>query len=98
MMSNSELPESYSQSDQCVIFDVGVRVEKDFLIRARHFKGKSQGNGGRVSIFRALAHTSFVSNNVIRLTRESLDGVSPTGKQTYPSDFFVDLIFTDARN
>ena len=41
VMSNSELPESYSQSDQCVIFDVGVRVENDFLIRARHFKGKS---------------------------------------------------------
>ena len=46
-------------------------------------------------MFRALVHTSFVSDNVIRLTQSELDG---TNAHTYPSDFFIDLIFTDARN
>jgi len=74
-----------------VIFDVGVRVENDILIRARHFKTRHE----RISLFRALVHTSFVANNVVRLTADQLDG---TGGTQYPGDFFVDLIFTDARN
>lgn len=78
-----------------MIFDVGIRVENDFLIRARHFRSKSQANGGRISMFRALVHTSFVADNVIRLTTKDLDGASA---HPYPSDFFIDLIFTDARN
>jgi hypothetical protein len=91
--SNSEIPKSYYSIDQCVMFDVGVRVENDFLVRARHFKG---GPKGRVSIFRAFAHTSFVNNNVMRLQRCDLDLGS--SDHVYPSDFFLDLIFTDARN
>ena len=47
-----------------------MRVENDFLMRARHFKSK---NNERISIFRALAHTSFISDNVIRLSRKDLD-------------------------
>ena len=74
-----------------MVFEVGVRVENDILVRARHFKSKKE----RVSMFRALVHTSFVADNVIRLTAADLDGASG---DAYPSDFFVDLIFTDARN
>lgn len=74
-----------------MIFDVGVRVENDFLIRARHYKSRHE----RTSLFRALVHTSFVANNVLRLTADVLDG---TGGSQYPDDFFVDMIFTDARN
>jgi len=40
-------------------------------------------------------HTSFVADNVIRLTRADIDA---SVQHLYPSDFFVDLIFTDARN
>jgi hypothetical protein len=74
-----------------VIFEVGIRVENDFLIRARHYRSRQE----RLSMFRALVHASFVSNNVLRLTPNELDGVGTT---SYPAEFFVDLIFTDARN
>ena len=79
-------------TDQCVVFDVGVRLENDFLIRMRHYHQK----GKRISVLRAYAHTSFVADNVMRLTREQLDISSPD--HVYPADFFIDLIFTDARN
>lgn len=71
---------------------MGVRVENDFLIRVRHYSRK---NGSRISMFRALVHTSFVQDNVIRLQAKELDG---TSAHEYPADFFVDMIFTDARN
>ncbi len=47
-------------------------------------------------MFRATIHTSFVVDNVIRLTRDELDGAALN--ENYPKDFFIDLIFTDARN
>jgi hypothetical protein len=47
-------------------------------------------------MFRATIHTSFVVDNVIRLTRDDLDGAAHN--PLYPKDFFIDLIFTDARN
>ena len=47
-------------------------------------------------MFRATVHTSFVVDNVLRLSREELDGAS--NNDAYPKDFFIDLIFTDARN
>ena len=47
-------------------------------------------------MFRATVHTSFVVDNVVRLTRDQLDGACLN--ENYPSDFFIDLIFTDARN
>ena len=47
-------------------------------------------------MFRASVHTSFVQDNVIRLYRDELDGACKN--KAYPSDFFIDLIFTDARN
>jgi hypothetical protein len=66
-------------TDQCVVFDVGVRLENDFLVRLRHFQHK----GARLSVFRAYAHTSFVSDNILRLTRSQLD-VSSGGEHQYP--------------
>ena len=47
-------------------------------------------------MFRASIHTSFVENNMVRLTREEIDGAC--NNEQYPSDFFIDLIFLDARN
>ena len=67
-------------------------MENDFLVRLRHFHQKRK----RISVFRAYAHTSFVSDNVMRLTREDLDVSSQDHE--YTEDFFMDLIFTDARN
>jgi hypothetical protein len=61
----SEHPPKY-QGDQCVIFDVGVRVENDILIRGRHYRSRHE----RISLFRALVHTSFVANNILRLTAD----------------------------
>ena len=71
---------------------MGQRVENDFLIRCRHF----ESNQSRVSMFRATIHTSFIVDNLLRLEREELDGAC--NNDSYPSDFFIDLIFTDARN
>jgi hypothetical protein len=88
----SKFPESFTESDQCVIFNVGQRVENDILIRFRHF----QSNQKRVSMFRASVHTSFIVDSVLRLTKLELDGA--LGNDKYPNDFFIDLIFTDARN
>jgi hypothetical protein len=89
---NRKIPDSFYFKDSCAIFEVGQRVENDILIRFRHFKN----NQNRVSMFRATVHTSFVVDNVMRLTREELDGASHN--ELYPKDFFIDLIFTDARN
>ena len=47
-------------------------------------------------MFRATVHTSFIVDNVLRLTRNELDGAN--NNVNYPNDFFIDLIFTDARN
>jgi len=45
-------------------------VENDILIRFRHFKS----NQSKVSMFRATIHTSFAIDNIIRLTKDELDG------------------------
>jgi hypothetical protein len=47
-------------------------------------------------MFRASLHSSFAVDNVIRLGREDLDGAC--NNDSYPKDFFIDLIFQDARN
>lgn len=47
-------------------------------------------------MFRASVHTSFIGDNLLRLGREDLDGACHN--ESYPDDFFIDLIFTDARN
>jgi hypothetical protein len=47
-------------------------------------------------MFRASIHTSFVDNNLLRLGKQDLDGAC--NNDSYPNDFFIDLIFTDARN
>ena len=86
------MPESYYNKDSCAIFEVGQRVENDILIRFRHFKS----NQAKISMFRASIHTSFAVDNIIRLTKDELDGACQNDQ--YPNDFFIDLIFTDARN
>ena len=47
-------------------------------------------------MFRVSSHASFIVDNVLRLTRDNLDGAA--NNDLYPKDFFIDLIFTDARN
>jgi hypothetical protein len=42
-------------------------------------------------MFRTSLHTSFAVDNVIRLTKDDLDGASKN--TAYPEDFFIDLIF-----
>eukprot|EP00347_Sterkiella_histriomuscorum_P007642 403348134 len=91
-VQKNKFPECFYTKDSCAIFEVGQRVENDILLRFRHFRS----NQSRISMFRATVHTSFAANNVIRLTRDELDGAQQN--ENYPSDFFIDLIFTDARN
>ena len=86
------MPDSYYFKDSSASFEVGLRVENDILIRFRHFKSNQQ----RVSMFRAMVHTSFASENILRLNRDDLDGAC--NNDNYPKDFHVDLIFIDARN
>ncbi len=63
-------PEKYYSKDECAIFEIGQRVENDFLVRCRHFASEVR----RESMFRVSVHTSFVVDNVIRLTKNDLDG------------------------
>ena len=42
-------------------------------------------------MFRAAFHTGYVPPNVLRLTKEQLDGAC--NDKRYPDNFFLDLIF-----
>jgi len=74
-------------ADGTVSFHIDNVVQGDILIRCRHLTTQGQ----RVSMFRAAFHTGYVPPNVMRLTKEQLDGAN-TDKR-FPDDFFMDLIF-----
>lgn len=46
-------------------------------------------------IFKACIHTSFITDNMVRLLPEHLD--YSTRKVSFPADFSIDLIFEDFR-
>jgi hypothetical protein len=74
-------------ADGQVSFHVEIVIQGDILIRCRHLTS----HGQRISMFRAAFHTGYVPPNVMRLTKEQLDGACRDKR--FPDDFFVDLIF-----
>jgi hypothetical protein len=84
--SKDELP--FCQvADGALSFHIENVIQGDILVRCRHLTAQGQ----RVSMFRAAFHTGYVPPNVMRLTKEQLDGAC-TDKR-FPDDFFMDLIF-----
>lgn len=61
-------------------FKVGMRVENDVLLRCRHYKSESE----RVSMFRLVFHTSFVSHNLLRFTKALLRVTSLGNARRHP--------------
>mmetsp|Transcript_3176 Transcript_3176/g.3425 ORF Transcript_3176/g.3425 Transcript_3176/m.3425 type:complete len:596 (-) Transcript_3176:108-1895(-) len=74
--------------DESVIFNVGLKFIGDILIRVRHLTNRGQ----RISMFRVVLHTGFIADNVMRITKDYLDGA--IFDERFPDDFFIDLIFT----
>lgn len=74
-------------ADGPISFHIENVVQGDILIRCRHLTVQGQ----RVSMFRAAFHTGYVPPNVMRLTKDQLDGAC-TDKR-FSDDFFMDLIF-----
>lgn len=74
-------------ADGALSFHIENVIQGDILVRCRHLTAQGQ----RVSMFRAAFHTGYVPPNVMRLTKEQLDGAC-TDKR-FPDDFFMDLIF-----
>ena len=68
-------------------FHIENVVQGDILVRCRHLTSQGQ----RVSMFRAAFHTGYVPPNVMRLTKQQLDGTCSDTR--FPDDFFIDLIF-----
>ena len=84
--SEEELP-FVQAMDGTFAFNINQIIQGDILIRCRHL---TFGNK-RVSMFRAAFHTGYVPPNVLRLTKNQLDGACHDKR--YPDDFFLDLIF-----
>jgi C2 domain of PTEN tumour-suppressor protein len=74
-------------ADGQISFHVEIVIQGDILVRCRHLTSQGQ----RISMFRAAFHTGYVPPNVMRLTKEQLDGACRDKR--FPDDFFVDLIF-----
>jgi len=84
--SEEELP-FVQVMDGTVPFNINQIIQGDILIRCRHLTfGKK-----RVSMFRAGFHTGYAPPNVLRLSKNQLDGAC--NDKRYPDDFFLDLIF-----
>ncbi len=74
-------------ADGPISFHIENVVQGDILIRCRHLTAQGQ----RVSMFRAAFHTGYVPPNVMRLTKDQLDGACTDRR--FSDDFFMDLIF-----
>lgn len=74
-------------ADGSIAFHVDQVIQGDVLIRCRHL---SHSTKQKVSMFRAAFHTGYVPPNVLRFTKEQLDGACHDPR--FPDDFFVDLI------
>ena len=86
-LSHTSVP-SYFPSDMSVSFDIGVPVDGDILARCRHF----HPHGARETVFRCMFHTSFISNSLLRLSKQELD--LACDDRRVPSDFQVDFFFS----
>lgn len=83
---------SYFQSDMSISFDVGIEAEGDVLIRCRHI-GK---DNKRITIFRVMFHTAFMSDIHIRFSKSELDFANT--HEGFPEDFMLDLFISSSES
>ena len=74
-------------ADGSIAFHVDQIIQGDVLIRCRHLAHSTKQ---KISMFRAAFHTGYVPPNVLRFTKQQLDGACHDPR--FPDDFFVDLI------
>ena len=81
-------PVSYYATDISISFDLQLEIDGDILIRCRHL-GKDHKP---LTIFRAMFHTAFTKELVIRFTKNELDGAFNDDR--FPPEFTVDLFLS----
>lgn len=76
---------TYTQNDESVCFDVNLEIKGDIIFRCRNnSENKMQ------TVFRAMFHTAFTDDYILRLYKNDLDAVS----EHFSDEFMVDLFFT----
>jgi len=80
-------------ADGSIAFHVDQVIQGDVLIRCRHLAHSTRQ---KISMFRAAFHTGYAPPNVLRFTKEQLDGACNDPR--FPDDFFVDLILEPCTN
>ncbi|CCI43772.1 unnamed protein product [Albugo candida] len=80
-----------NESDGSASFNIDCMLQGDILLRCRHLTE----TGGQVSMFRAAFHTGYITEGVLRLTKNQLDGACCNHQ--FDQDFFVDLLFVEAQ-
>lgn len=77
---------SYYPSDISIVFELDLEIEGDILIRCRHL-GK---DNKPITILRAMIHTAFYNDLIIRLHKSDLDG--PFNDDRFSGTFNMDLV------
>lgn len=77
-----------SASDAVTSHDVPVDLSGDVLVKCYH---QDTAKGTSIPMFALAFHTAFVSDGVLRLNAQDIDGAKNNGR--FPRNFFVDLIF-----
>ncbi|OMJ86112.1 hypothetical protein SteCoe_12470 [Stentor coeruleus] len=76
---------TYTQNDESVCFDVNLEIKGDIIFRCRNnSEDKMQ------TVLRAMFHTAFTDDYILRLYKNDLDAVS----EHFSDEFMVDLFFT----
>ncbi|OMJ92954.1 hypothetical protein SteCoe_4172 [Stentor coeruleus] len=77
---------SYYPSDISIVFELDLEIEGDVIIRCRHL-----GNDNKpITILRAMIHTAFYNELIIRLHKSDLDG--PFNDDRFSGTFNMDLV------
>lgn len=101
LFENSKLVFSSGKSSAEIVgpgtvsFPVNHSISGDVLIRSRQPVGpvKQGSKPTMTSVFRINIHTAFVTSELVRLTKDELDGPHREHGQEWPDSMFVDLIF-----
>nr|CCA26320.1 phosphatidylinositol3 putative [Albugo laibachii Nc14] len=80
-----------NQTDGSAAFSIDCMLQGDILLRCRHLTE----NGSQISMFRAAFHTGYITDGVLRLTKNQLDGACCNDQ--FDQDFFVDLLFGEVQ-
>lgn len=80
-------PPSWSKyEDGSILVPVGIEVEGDILIRARHIGSKNS----RGTMFRIGFHTGYLADGISRFNKSDIDGADRAN--AFDDNFFVDLV------